>query len=144
MGWYRQIYQSEVLSFYFSWTSQPHWHIKSVYWIDKRPQVWMFILNLHEWPYCEYEVFSKLFGKIWEWKLSFTCWYRSVTLFIFWLQLFESMMKNLNGPWRMFWKVFRWFSKTSQQKGKIMKVLEDLLRYLVYHCYISKMCYRVF
>ena len=67
-------------------------------------------------------------------------------------ELFKSMLKNLNGPWRNFWKVQTLFSSTPQQQRKITKASQDIqpipavshMSCMDYHCCISKKYYCVF
>ena len=50
------------------------------------------------------------------------------------MQFFETVLKNLNGPWRNFWMVDKWFSTTPQQEEKIMKASQDLQPILAVFC----------
>ena len=63
------------------------------------------------------------------------------------MELFEPMLKNLNKPWRNFWKLHLWFYTTPQEEGKFFNLFLQFLpaqqgmNYVDYHCDISKICY---
>ena len=42
------------------------------------------------------------------------------------MELFEPVLKNLNGSWKNFWNVHTWFSTAPHQEEKIIKESQDL------------------
>ena len=69
----------------------------SLYWNNRRPQICMFIPNPNGWPYYQYKGFSRIFGN----RLLILV----VDLSAFCMELFEPMVKYLNGPWKKLLKV---------------------------------------
>ena len=93
-------------------TNVSKWGIMVLCWLDMADTLTFFLKN---------------FRQNWRMRIIIPALILVVALSTLSMELFEPILKNLNKPWRNFWRLHLWFYTTPQEEGKFFNLFLQFL-----------------